>query len=276
MSLYIVATPIGNLNDITMRAIETLKQVDLIACEDTRTSAKLLNYYNISTPTIAYHEHNADSQTAKLIEKLQQGQSIALISDAGTPLVSDPGFRLVKAAHEQQIGVVPIVGACAMIAALSTAGLPSDKFSFLGFLPAKTHGRKQTLAEYQDRSETLIFYEAPHRIVESLSDMVEVFGADRPATLCRELTKTFETIKQLPLGQLLDFVQNDANQQKGEIAIVVAGNTNAQSQESYDEWLLRIAQEMPPKKAAAIVADVLGLKKNQVYDRLLALQGDAD
>lgn len=276
MSLYIVATPIGNLNDITMRAIETLKQVDLIACEDTRTSAKLLNYYNISTPTIAYHEHNADSQTAKLIEKLQQGQSIALISDAGTPLVSDPGFRLVKAAHEQQIGVVPIVGACAMIAALSTAGLPSDKFSFLGFLPAKTHGRKQTLAEYQDRSETLIFYEAPHRIVESLSDMVEVFGADRPATLCRELTKTFETIKQLPLGQLLDFVQNDANQQKGEIAIVVAGNTNAQSQESYDEWLLRIAQEMPPKKAAAIVADVLGLKKNQVYDRLLVLQGDAD
>lgn len=276
MSLYIVATPIGNLNDITMRAIETLKQVDLIACEDTRTSAKLLNYYNISTPTIAYHEHNADSQTAKLIEKLQQGQSIALISDAGTPLVSDPGFRLVKAAHEQQIGVVPIVGACAMIAALSTAGLPSDKFSFLGFLPAKTHGRKQTLAEYQDRSETLIFYEAPHRIVESLSDMVEVFGADRPATLCRELTKTFETIKQLPLGQLLDFVQNDTNQQKGEIAIVVAGNTNAQSQESYDEWLLRIAQEMPPKKAATIVADVLGLKKNQVYDRLLALQGDAD
>lgn len=276
MSLYIVATPIGNLNDITMRAIETLKQVDLIACEDTRTSAKLLNYYNISTPTIAYHEHNADSQTAKLIEKLQQGQSIALISDAGTPLVSDPGFRLVKAAHEQQIGVVPIVGACAMIAALSTAGLPSDKFSFLGFLPAKTHGRKQTLAEYQDRSETLIFYEAPHRIVESLADMVEVFGADRPATLCRELTKTFETIKQLPLGQLLDFVQNDANQQKGEIAIVVAGNTNTQSQESYDTWLLRIAQEMPPKKAAAIVADVLGLKKNQVYDRLLVLQGDAD
>lgn len=276
MSLYIVATPIGNLNDITMRAIETLKQVDLIACEDTRTSAKLLNYYNISTPTIAYHEHNADSQTAKLIEKLQQGQSIALISDAGTPLVSDPGFRLVKAAHEQQIGVVPIVGACAMIAALSTAGLPSDRFSFLGFLPAKTHGRKQTLAEYQDRSETLIFYEAPHRIVESLSDMVEIFGADRPATLCRELTKTFETIKQLPLGQLLNFVQNDANQQKGEIAIVVTGNTNAQSQESYDEWLLRIAQEMPPKKAAAIVADVLGLKKNQVYDRLLVLQGDAD
>ncbi len=271
--LYIVATPIGNLSDITARAIDTLKSVDIIACEDTRTSAKLLNYFNITTPTTAYHEHNADSQTERLIDKLLGGQSLALISDAGTPLVSDPGFRLVKAAHEHDITVVPIVGACAMIGALSAAGLASDKFSFIGFLPAKSHGRQKTLEAWQNRTETLIFYEAPHRIIDSLADMVAVFGAHREATLCRELTKTFETIKKLPLGELLDFVKNDANQQKGEIVLVVAGATDTEQEvQDYDTWLLRIAQELPPKKAAAVVADVLGLKKSAVYDRLLALQ----
>ncbi|OOS23376.1 16S rRNA (cytidine(1402)-2'-O)-methyltransferase [Moraxella pluranimalium] len=271
--LYIVATPIGNLSDITARAIDTLKSVDIIACEDTRTSAKLLNYFNINTPTIAYHEHNADSQTERLIDKLLGGQSLALISDAGTPLVSDPGFRLVKAAHEHGITVVPIVGACAMIGALSAAGLASDKFSFIGFLPAKSHGRQKTLEAWQNRTETLIFYEAPHRIIDSLADMMAVFGAHREATLCRELTKTFETIKKLPLGELLDFVKNDANQQKGEIVLVVAGADDTEQEvQDYDTWLLRIAQELPPKKAAAVVADVLGLKKSAVYDRLLALQ----
>lgn len=193
--LYIVATPIGNLSDITERAISTLKSVDLIACEDTRTSGKLLNYFNIATPTIAYHEHNADTQTVKIIERMAAGDSVALISDAGTPLVSDPGFRLVKAAHENDIRVVPIVGACAMVAALSAAGLASDKFSFIGFLPAKTHGRIKALQDWQDRSETLIFYEAPHRIIDSLTDMVAVFGAQREATLCRELTKTLRPSK---------------------------------------------------------------------------------
>ena len=271
--LYIVATPIGNLSDITARAIDTLKSVDIIACEDTRTSAKLLNYFNITTPTTAYHEHNADSQTERLIDKLLGGQSLALISDAGTPLVSDPGFRLVKAAHEHNITVVPIVGACAMIGALSAAGLASDKFSFIGFLPAKSHGRQKTLEEWQNRTETLIFYEAPHRIIDSLADMMAVFGAHREATLCRELTKTFETIKKLPLGELLEFVKNDANQQKGEIVLVVAGADDTEQEvQDYDTWLLRIAQELPPKKAAAVVADVLGLKKSAVYDRLLALQ----
>ncbi|WP_294032940.1 16S rRNA (cytidine(1402)-2'-O)-methyltransferase [uncultured Moraxella sp.] len=271
--LYIVATPIGNLSDITARAIDTLKSVDIIACEDTRTSGKLLNYFNITTPTTAYHEHNADSQTERLIDKLLGGQSLALISDAGTPLVSDPGFRLVKAAHEHDITVVPIVGACAMIGALSAAGLASDKFSFIGFLPAKSHGRQKTLEAWQNRTETLIFYEAPHRIIDSLADMVTVFGAHREATLCRELTKTFETIKKLPLGELLDFVKNDANQQKGEIVLVVAGADDTEQEvQDYDTWLLRIAQELPPKKAAAVVADVLGLKKSAVYDRLLALQ----
>lgn len=270
--LYIVATPIGNLNDMTARAIDTLKSVDVIACEDTRTSGKLLSFFNISTPTTAYHEHNADTQTARLIERLQGGQSVALISDAGTPLISDPGYRLVKACHDESITVVPIVGACAVIGALSVAGLPSDKFSFVGFLPAKQHGRIESLKVYQDRTETLIFYEAPHRITDCLSDMADVFGGEREATLCREISKTFETIKKLPLADLLEFVKNDPNQQRGEIVLVVAGNTQKEQKADYDEWLLAIAKELPPKKVSAIVADVLGIKKSMVYDRLLELQ----
>ncbi|STZ62788.1 Ribosomal RNA small subunit methyltransferase I [Moraxella lacunata] len=270
--LYIVATPIGNLNDMTARAIDTLKSVDVIACEDTRTSGKLLSFFNISTPTTAYHEHNADTQTARLIERLQGGQSVALISDAGTPLISDPGYRLVKACHDESITVVPIVGACAVIGALSVAGLPSDKFSFVGFLPAKQHGRIESLKAYQDRTETLIFYEAPHRITDCLSDMADVFGGEREATLCREISKTFETIKKLPLADLLEFVKNDSNQQRGEIVLVVAGNTQKEQKADYDDWLLAIAKELPPKKASAIVADVLGIKKSEVYDRLLELQ----
>lgn len=269
--LYIVATPIGNLNDMTARAIDTLKSVDVIACEDTRTSGKLLSFFNISTPTTAYHEHNADTQTARLVERLQDGQSVALISDAGTPLISDPGYRLVKACHDESITVVPIVGACAMTGALSVAGLPSDKFSFVGFLPAKQHGRIETLKAYQANTETLIFYEAPHRIADCLSDMADLFGGEREATLCREISKTFETIKKLPLADLLEFVKNDPNQQRGEIVLVVAGNTQKEQKADYDEWLLAIAKELPPKKASAIVADVLGIKKSVVYDRLLEL-----
>ncbi|UYZ70655.1 16S rRNA (cytidine(1402)-2'-O)-methyltransferase [Moraxella bovis] len=269
--LYIVATPIGNLNDMTARAIDTLKSVNVIACEDTRTSGKLLSFFNISTPTTAYHEHNADTQTARLIERLQSGQSVALISDAGTPLISDPGYRLVKACHDESITVVPIVGACAVIGALSVAGLPSDKFSFVGFLPAKQHGRIETLKAYQAHTETLIFYEAPHRITDCLSDMADVFGGEREATLCREISKTFETIKKLPLADLLEFVKNDSNQQRGEIVLVVAGNTQKEQKADYDDWLLAIAKELPPKKASAIVADVLGIKKSEVYDRLLIL-----
>ncbi|ANB91090.1 methyltransferase [Moraxella ovis] len=269
--LYIVATPIGNLNDMTARAIDTLKSVDVIACEDTRTSGKLLSFFNIATPTTAYHEHNADTQTARLVERLQSGQSVALISDAGTPLISDPGYRLVKACHDESITVVPIVGACAVIGALSVSGLPSDKFSFVGFLPAKQHGRIEALKAYQAHTETLIFYEAPHRITDCLSDMADVFGSEREATLCREISKAFETIKKLPLADLLEFIKNDPNQQRGEIVLVVAGNTQKEQKADYDEWLLAIAKELPPKKASAIVADVLGIKKSAVYDRLLEL-----
>lgn len=274
-TLYIVATPIGNLSDITPRAIEILKSVDFIACEDTRTSAKLLQFYNISTKTIAYHDHNADAQTVKLIELLQAGKSIALISDAGTPLISDPGFRLTKACHENGVSVSPIVGACAGIGALSVAGLPSDKFYFYGFLPAKTVARQNELTSIKSMSCTLIFYEAPHRIIDTLSDMCEIFGANRQIALCRELTKTFETVKLTTLGELLDFVKNDPNQQKGEIVLVVAGfeKTEGDTHE-HDTLLLTLAKELPIKKVASIASELTGIKKNALYDRLLTLKND--
>ena len=272
--LYIVATPIGNMGDITARAIDILKQVDIIACEDTRTSGKLLANFGIDTQTWAYHEHNSEIQTPKIIEMIQRGHSIALISDAGTPLISDPGYQLVQAAHAAGLSVVPIVGASAAIGALSVAGLPSDKFSFVGFLPAKTHGRVKQLEHYAERTETLIFYEAPHRIVVSLKDMASVFGNNRPATLCRELTKTFETVKKSTLGELAAFVEADNNQQKGEIVVVVGGNVNSTLDDDsiHDKLLLRLLEDLSVKKAAALASDITGVKKNALYQRLLELQ----
>lgn len=273
--LSIVATPIGNLDDMTPRAIEVLKSADIIACEDTRTSGKLLNHFNISTTTWAYHEHNADVQTDKFIELLQAGKSIALISDAGTPLVSDPGFQLVLACHQAGIKTVPVVGASAVIGALSVAGLPSDRFSFLGFLPAKSAGRVKQLTEHRTRTETMIFYEAPHRIIACLNDMAEVFGADREITFCRELTKTFETVHKTTLGELIEFVTTDNNQQKGEIVLVVAGkpsHANDDDISKHDGLLLRLLEDLSVKKAAALASDITGVKKNALYQRLLELQ----
>lgn len=274
-TLYVVATPIGNLSDMNARAVEVLKSVEFIACEDTRTSGKLLNYYNISTKTIAYHDFNADSQTAKLVEILRSGKSIALISDAGTPLISDPGFRLARACHECGIVVSPIVGACAAVGALSVAGLPSDKFYFYGFLPAKSQARQNELISLKSMSCTLIFYEAPHRIVDTLEEMVDIFGGEREATLCREITKAFETIKKLPLSELLAFVKNDPNQQRGEIVLVVAGLEAAAYEKigEHDQLLLTLAKELPIKKVASIVSELTGVKKNALYDRLLELKG---
>ncbi|PIE46913.1 MAG: 16S rRNA (cytidine(1402)-2'-O)-methyltransferase [Gammaproteobacteria bacterium] len=273
-TLSIVATPIGNLDDITPRAIETLKSVDIIACEDTRTSGKLLNHFNIDTTTWAYHEHNADVQTAKFIELLQNGKNIALISDAGTPLVSDPGYQLVLACHDTNIKTLPVVGASAAIAALSVAGLPSDKFSFLGFLPAKQSGRLKQLEAYANHCETMIFYEAPHRITACLTDMAVIFGLDREITYCRELTKTFETVYKTTLDDLIDFVSHDPNQQKGEIVLVVAGKPNHEHKDiaQHDTLLLRLLDDLSVKKAAALASDITGVKKNALYQRLLALQ----
>lgn len=261
-TLYIVATPIGNLSDITAHAIDCLKSVAIIACEDTRTSGKLLNHFNIPTKTWAYHDHNAEVQTPKLIEILQSGQNIALISDAGTPLISDPGFRLVKACHEFGIKVSPVVGASAAIAALSVAGLPSDKFYFYGFLPAKTAGRQSELTKIKDLTATLIFYEAPHRIVECIDDMITVLGDNRQVTFCRELTKTFETIYPSTLGELKAFVASDANQQKGEMVLVVAGANELQNNDNqHDALLKRLLQDLSVKKAAQLASDITGTEK---------------
>ena len=276
-TLYIVATPIGNLSDITAHAIDCLKSVAIIACEDTRTSGNLLNHFTRPTKTWAYHDHNAEVQTPKLIEVLQSGQSIALISDAGTPLISDPGFRLVRACHQADIKVSPVVGASAAIAALSVAGLPSDKFYFYGFLPAKTAGRQSELTKIKDLTATLIFYEAPHRIVECIDDMITVLGDNRQVTFCREITKTFETIYPSTLGELKQFVASDANQQKGEMVLVVAGaNDSVNDEGKHDELLKRLLQDLSVKKAAQLASDITGAKKNALYERALMLKDDND
>lgn len=277
--LYIVATPIGHLADLSARAIETLRQVDLIAAEDTRNAARLLSTYQITTTVTACHDHNESFKLTQLLDKLQRGQSIALISDAGTPLISDPGYRLVRAAHEAGIRVIPIPGACAAIAALSASGLASDRFSFEGFLPAKSHARRQTLNSLVSDSRTLIFYEAPHRIIDSLQDMVEIFGSTREVTFAREITKTFETIKKSTMQELLDFVKDDPNQQKGEMVLVVAGaNSDDQlpDQSKTDALLQRLLKDLPVKTAAQLAADLTGLKKNELYQRALLLKAESN
>ncbi|ENU80430.1 hypothetical protein F975_02193 [Acinetobacter sp. ANC 3789] len=276
--LFVVATPIGHLDDMTFRAIEVLKSVSLIAAEDTRQSAQLLKHFNIETPLTACHDHNEASKIHQLIEKLKNGENLALISDAGTPLISDPGFKLVRAAQEHGIRVTPIPGACAAIAALSAVGLPSDRFSFEGFLPSKSSQRISQLEKLKDETQTLIFYEAPHRILECVKDMQAVFGADRAVGFAREITKTFETIKKMTLGELVKFIEQDHNQQKGEIVLVVGGASTEKdlSQAKLDEWLQRLLQDVSVKVAAQIVADLTGIKKKIAYQRALELTQSED
>ncbi|MHA3082226.1 16S rRNA (cytidine(1402)-2'-O)-methyltransferase [Acinetobacter sp. ANC 5383] len=271
--LFVVATPIGHLDDMTFRAIEVLKSVSLIAAEDTRQSAQLLKHFNIETPLTACHDHNEASKIHQLIEKLKNGENLALISDAGTPLISDPGFKLVRAAQEYGIRVTPVPGACAAIAALSAVGLPSDRFSFEGFLPSKSSQRISQLEKLKDETQTLIFYEAPHRILECVKDMQAVFGADRAVGFAREITKTFETIKKMTLSELVKFIEQDHNQQKGEIVLVVGGASTEKdlSQTKLDEWLQRLLQDVSVKAAAQIVADLTGIKKKIAYQRALEL-----
>ncbi|MEE8429392.1 MAG: 16S rRNA (cytidine(1402)-2'-O)-methyltransferase [Gammaproteobacteria bacterium] len=272
--LYVVATPIGNLQDISQRAIRCLNEVDLIAAEDTRHSAVLLNAYGIKTKTTAFHDHNEQAKVAELIDYLQQGHSIALISDAGTPLVSDPGYHLVSAAHAAGVDVVPVPGACAAIAALSASGLPSDKFRFAGFLPKKTQARKTYLQQYTHATETLIFYESPHRILASMADMQQVFGGDRPASMARELTKKFETIDHGSLDQLVNLLQKNPGQQKGEFVVLIGAA--AQLPRGLDqeaEAVLRILlDELSINQAAALAARITGVKKNTLYKAALSLQ----
>jgi 16S rRNA (cytidine1402-2'-O)-methyltransferase len=276
--LFVVATPIGHLDDISYRAIEVLKSVSLIAAEDTRTSMQLLKHFNISTPLTACHDHNESNKIDQLIQRLLNGENMALISDAGTPLISDPGFKFVRAAQEHNIRVIPVPGACAAIAALSAVGLPSDRFSFEGFLPSKQSQRLLNLEKLKDETQTMIFYEAPHRILECVKDMANVFGADRPVGFAREITKTFETIRKMTLGELIEFIAKDANQQKGEIVLVVGGATveKDMDQEKLDKLLLRLLQDLSVKAASQLAADLTGIKKKVAYQRALELTGAND
>lgn len=268
-TLYVVATPIGNLQDISTRALQVLGQVNLIAAEDTRHSARLLEHFNIRTPMVPCHDHNERNGSAALVQRLRDGENLALISDAGTPLISDPGFHLVRLARAEGLQVVPVPGACAAIAALSAAGLPSDRFIFEGFLPAKSGPRNARLQELVSESRTLIFYEAPHRVLESVLAMAEVFGAGRKAVLARELTKTFETIKDAELGELAGWIAADSNQQRGECVLLVAGVDAKAEKDTVDaesqRVLLMLAAELPLKKAAALTAQITGARKNLLY-----------
>lgn len=277
-SLYVVATPIGNLDDISVRALNILRSVALIAAEDTRHSARLMQHFGISTPLAACHEHNERDQGGRFLARLQAGEDVALISDAGTPLISDPGYHLVRQARAAGIAVVPVPGACALIAALSAAGLPSDRFIFEGFLPAKTAGRRARLEQVKEESRTLIFYEAPHRILECLQDMQAVFGDERPALLARELTKTFETLKGMPLAELAAWVAADSNQQRGECVVLVAGWQAPEDEEAVSAEAMRVLNlllaEMPLKRAAALAAEITGVRKNLLYQVALEQQKD--
>ena len=275
-TLYVVATPIGNLEDISARALRILSEVALIAAEDTRHSARLLQHFGIVTPLQACHEHNEREQGGRFIGRLQAGEDVALISDAGTPLISDPGYHLVRQARAAGIRVVPVPGACALIAALSAAGLPSDRFIFEGFLPAKMAARRARLELLREEPRTLIFYEAPHRILECIEDMHLVFGAERLALLGRELTKTFETLKGLPLGELSRWISADSNQQRGECVVLVAGWTAPDTDEVVSSEAMRILdlllKEMPLKRAAALAAEITGERKNVLYQVALGKQ----
>ena len=274
--LFVVATPIGHLDDMTFRAIDILKSVSIVAAEDTRQSAQLFKHYNISTPLTACHDHNESNKIEQLIETLQSGKNVALISDAGTPLISDPGFKLVRAAQEHGIRVTPVPGACAAIAALSAVGLPSDRFSFEGFLSSKSSQRIGQLEKLKDETQTLIFYEAPHRILDCVKDMVAIFGEDRPVGFAREITKTFETIKKMTLKELVTFIEKDHHQQKGEIVLVVGGNPEHKDldQEKMDQLLTRLLQDLSVKVASQLAADLTGVKKKVAYQRALDLNQD--
>ncbi len=274
-SLYIVATPIGNMGDITLRAQEVLGQVDVIAVEDSRRSGQLLNKLGISSPMIALHEHNERQVCASLLKRIEQGEYVALISDAGTPLLSDPGYFLVQQARQRSLRVIPVPGVSALIAALSVAGLPTDRFVFEGFLPAKATARQQRLQKLRHEPRTLIFYEAPHRIVEMIRDASVVFGPDREAVIARELTKTFETVHGDTLGKLLQWLQQDSNQQKGEFVVLIHGDNedkNAAIDPESERILLILEENLPLKQAAALAAKITGKKKNSLYEHGLQLK----
>ena len=267
-SLWVVATPIGHRDDFSARAINTLRAVAVIAAEDTRHSRPLLVHHGIDTPLIALHEHNERDAVDAIVRRLLAGESVALISDAGTPLISDPGFRLVRAARAAGIRCIPVPGACAAIAALSVAGLPSDRFVFEGFLPPKAAARRSRLQELAGDARTVIFYESSHRVAESLADMRDIFGSDREAVLARELTKMFETVLGEPLKDLAARVANDPDQQRGEHVILIAGRgeeADAKLAEGRRVFAI-LRDELPPAKAAKLAAVISGAPRKLLYE----------
>ncbi|MBG6246976.1 MULTISPECIES: 16S rRNA (cytidine(1402)-2'-O)-methyltransferase [Symbiopectobacterium] len=276
-TLYIVPTPIGNLGDITERALSVLREVDVVAAEDTRHTGLLLQHFAISARLFALHDHNEQQKADHLLAKLQQGQSIALVSDAGTPLINDPGYHLVLRCREAGVRVVPLPGPCAAITALSAAGIASDRFCYEGFLSAKTKARHDRLLQLSEETRTLIFYESTHRLIDSLADIATVLGEARYVVLARELTKTWESIQGAPVGELLAWVQEDENRRKGEMVLIVKGFQPDESKLSAEalRTLALLRAELPLKKAASLAAEIHGVKKNALYRHALA-QNEAD
>ena len=273
-SLYIIATPIGNLSDITLRAIETLKNVDLVLAEDTRRSKKLFDHYEIKSPLTAFHEHNEYEKASGIISEINSGKSIALISDAGTPLISDPGYQLVSEAKKIGINVIPIPGPNAAIAALSSSGIASSSFSFFGFLPAKQASRLKLLKTKRSLDETIIFYESPKRILATIKDMMDVFGETLRVCLAKELTKSFETILNDNLMALMDYLESDPSHQKGEFVLIVSPNDKIDFDEAKSELekiLPILCDEMGASKAAKLASKITGLDKKYCYQKAINL-----
>ena len=266
-TLFIVATPIGNLADLSPRALETLRSVAAICAEDTRHTRQLLSHFGIERPLLALHEHNEDAIALRIVERVSAGESLALVSDAGTPLVSDPGYRVVRAARAAGLRVSPIPGACAAIAALSVAGLPSDRFCFEGFLPAKSSARRERLQRLASETRSLVFYESSHRIADSLADMRLIFGDDRAAVIARELTKLFETVLDGTLAELHAQVQADDNQRKGEFVVMVHGAADDADAQLIEGRRLyaKLSEHLPPSTAAKLAAEISGAPRKALY-----------
>ncbi|MDL0430738.1 16S rRNA (cytidine(1402)-2'-O)-methyltransferase [Marinobacter sp. TBZ242] len=276
-TLYIVATPIGNLDDMSPRAAAILSRVAVIAAEDTRHSGRLLQHLGISKPMMALHEHNERDKAEQVLEKLSAGQDVALISDAGTPLISDPGFVLVREARSQGYRVTPVPGACALISALSAAGLPTDRFLFAGFLPARQGARKAALERMARESATLVFYESPHRIVDAVRDIEQVMGPGRELVLARELTKTFETFYAGQATRVREAIEADPHGSRGEFVVMVHGASAEElsaGSDEVDRMLALLLTELPVKKAAKLAAQLTGSSKNELYQRALELKAE--
>ena len=274
-ALYVVATPIGNLEDISIRALRVLREVDRIAAEDTRHTGQLLRHFGIETPLLSLHEHNEHARLEQIVTLLREGKAVALVSDAGTPLISDPGFPLVRELRRQGLRVIPVPGPSSLLAALSVAGLPTDRFVFEGFLPAKAAARRERLQALAREERTLVFFEASHRIAETLADLKAVFGGERPAVVARELTKRFEEVHGAPLSELATWLGADPNRGKGEFVVLAQGApaTTAADTSDIRRLLTALLSELPVSRAVVVAARLTGLRKKPLYDLALALGG---